>query len=238
VAPLEFAFLADSWLIDHGLRNKTEVVYITPRTRVFAEPTTERVLGHLIEKKRIKVVTDFHIRWLDNDRHKIISRDGKDIDYDLLVTVPTNTGDVAMGRSGLGNELNFVATNRHTLQSKQQPNIFVLGDATDLPSSKSGSVAYIQSEVLTENILRYIKGEPLELRLDRHADHFVDSERDKELQLASNYSLQTVEGRYPSPVLGPFSTETDLNQFRQLVFRWIYETCSPEVWRYRELAMR
>jgi sulfide:quinone oxidoreductase len=133
VAPLEFAFLADSWLIDRGLRDKTEVVYVTPRSRVFTTPTAARLLGHLLEKKRITVVTDFHIGRVDNGRHKIVSWDGKDVDYDLLVTVPTNAGDVAMGRSGLADEFNFVATNRHTLRSKHHPNIFVLGDATDCP---------------------------------------------------------------------------------------------------------
>ena len=184
------------------LRDKTEVVYVTPRSGVFTQPTAARVLGHLIEKKRIKVVTDFHISRVDNDRHKIISWGGKDVDYDLLVTVPTNTGDVAMGRSGLAHELNFVATNRHTLQSKQHPNIFVLGDATDLLSSKFSSLAYFQSEVLTENILHQINGEPLESQLDGHAR-----------RIDFNYKLQTLDGKYRLPVLGQFSSEADLDCF-------------------------
>ena len=240
VAPLEFAFLADSWLIDRGLRDKTEVVYVTPRSRVFTTPTAARLLGHLLEKKRIKVVTDFQIGRVDNDRHKIVSWDGKDVDYDLLVTVPTNAGDVAMGRSGLADEFNFVATNRHTLRSKHHPNIFVLGDATDLSSSKSSSVAHLQSEALTENILHYIKGEQLESQLDGHADRFIESGYGKALLLDFNYNLQTVERKYPLPVLGPFSLqrETHLTHFSKLAFRWIYGTCCSEVCRCRELAIR
>lgn len=226
VAPLEFAFLSDSWLIDRRLRDKTEVVYVTPRSGVFTQPTAARVLSHLLEKKRIKVVTDFHISRVDNDRHKIISWGGKDVDYDLLVTVPTNTGDVAMGRSGLADELNFVATNRHTLQSKQHPNIFVLGDATDLLSSKFSSLAYFQSEVLTEIILHQINGEPLESQLDGHAR-----------RIDFNYKLQTLDGKYRLPVLGPFSSEADLNCFSKLAFRWIYGSCWSEAWRCRELAI-
>ena len=150
VAPLEFAFLADSWLKDRRLRDKTEIVYVTPLSSAFTKPIAANVLGPVLEEKHIKVVTDFHIGRVDNDRHKIVSWDGKEIDYDLLVTVPTNAGDVAMGRSGFANELNFVATNSHTLQSKQHPNIFILGDATDLPSPKSSLVARFQSAVLTE----------------------------------------------------------------------------------------
>jgi sulfide:quinone oxidoreductase len=226
VAPLEFAFLADSWLIDRGLRDKTEVVYVTPQSHVFTDPIAAKLLGHLLEKKRIKAVTDFHIGRVDNDRHKIVSRDGKQVDYDLLVTVPTNTGDVAMGRSGLADELNFIATNRHTLQSKHRPNIFVLGDATDLPSSKSSSVAHFQSEVLTENILHHIKDEQLESQLDGRA-----------CQLDSNFNLQTVGRNYPLPVLGPFLSEADLNRFSKLAFRWIYGSCWSEAQRCRELAI-
>lgn len=235
VAPLEFAFLADSWLIDRGLRDKTEVVYVTPRSRVFTKPIDAEVLGHLLEKKRIKVVTDFQIGRVDNELHKIVSWDGREADYDLLVTVPTNTGDVAMGRSGLADELNFVVTNQQTLQSKQHPNIFVLGDATDLPSSKSSYVTHFQSEIVTENIVHYIKGEPLELQREVSAERFVEC-HSKAFVLDSDHELQTEERKYLLPVLGPLSRYPK-SDFSKLAFRWIYGTCCPEVRQYRELAL-
>jgi sulfide:quinone oxidoreductase len=237
VAPLEFAFLSDSWLKDRRLRDKTEVVYVTPLSTAFTKPMAADVLDYALKEKRIKVVTDFHIGCVDNDRHKIISWDGKEVDYDLLVTVPTNAGDVAMGRSGLANELNFVATNGHTLQSKQHPNIFVLGDATDLVSPKSSSVARFQSEVLTQNVVHHINGEPLESQLDGLASRFIDSGDGKAFALDFDTKREPAEKKYPLPVLGPFSSETDLNRFRELACRWIYGTCCPEVWRCRELAL-
>ena len=202
VAPLEFAFLADSWLKDRRLRDKTEIVYVTPLSTAFTKPFAADVLGHVLEKKRIKVVTDFQIGRVDNELHKIVSWDGREADYDLLVTVPTNTGDVALGRSGIADELNFVATNRHTLQSKQLPNIFALGDAADLPSSKSGSVAHFQSEIVTENIVHYIKGEPLELQHEVSAERFVES-HSKAFVLDSDHGLQTVERKYLFPGTRP-----------------------------------
>ena len=224
VAALEFAFLADWWLVEHGLRDKTEIVYVTPLSGAFTKPIAARVLGHLLEEKGISVVTDFNISRIDNEQHKIVSWDEKEVDYDLLVTVPTNMGDAAMERSGLGDELNFVATDRYMLQSKQYPNIFVLGDATDLPSSKAGSVAHFQSEVLTKNILHYIKSEPLESQFDGHANCFIESGCRKAFLLDFNYDLQPVEGKYPLPGIGPFSLlrETRLNHFGKLAFKWIY----------------
>jgi sulfide:quinone oxidoreductase len=224
VAALEFAFLADWWLTKRGLRNKTEIVYVTPLSGVFTKPIAARVLGHLLEKKRIKVVSDFNIARVDNERHKIVSWDDNEVDYDLLVTVPTNMGDVAMERSGLGDELNLVATDRHTLQAKQHPNIFVLGDATDLPTSKAGSVAHFQSEVLAENILHHINGEPLEPQFDGHANCFIESGYRKAFLLDFNYDLEPVPGKYPLPFVGPFTLlrETRFNHFGKLAFKWIY----------------
>lgn len=110
------------------------------------------------------------------------------------------------------------------LQSKQHQNIFVVGDATDLPTSKAGSVAHFEGEVLTENILHYAKGEPLEPEFDGHANCFIESGHGKAVLLDFNYDLEPVEGTHPLPVLGPFSLlrETRLNHWGKLAFKWIY----------------
>jgi sulfide:quinone oxidoreductase len=224
VAPLEFAFLADWWLSERGLRDKTEITYVTPLSGAFTKPIASKVLAHLLEEKGIKVVTDFNVARIDNEQHKLVSWDEKEVPYDLLVTVPTNMGDPAIERSGLGDELNLVPTNRHTLQSKQHQNIFVIGDATDLPSSKAGSVAHFESEVLAENIVHYIKGEPLESQFDGHANCFIESGYHKAFLLDFNYDLQPVPGKYPLPFIGPFSLlrETHVNDLGKLAFKWIY----------------
>src|SRR5262249_15607605 len=98
-APLEFAFLADWWLTERGLRNKTELLYVTPLSGALTKPIASHVLGYLLKEKRISVVTDFSIGSVDNQRHRIVSWDERQVDYDLLVTVPTNMGDAAMARS-------------------------------------------------------------------------------------------------------------------------------------------
>lgn len=224
VAPLEFAFLTDWWLSERGLRDKTELVYVTPLSGAFTKPIASHVLGHLLKEKRISVVTDFSIGRVDNERHEIISWDDREVGYDLLVTVPTNMGDAAIERSGLGDDLNFVATDRHTLQSRQYKNVFIIGDATDLPTSKAGSVAHFEAEILTKNILHYIKDEPLEAEFDGHANCFIESGYAKGVLLDFNYDLEPVEGTYPFPVFGPFSLlrETRTNHWGKLAFKWIY----------------
>jgi sulfide:quinone oxidoreductase len=224
VAPLEFAFLADWWLNQRGLRKKTELVYVTPLSGAFTRPTASRVLGHLLEEKGVRMVTDFNVGSVDNEQHKIVSWDGIEVSYDLLVTVPTNMGDAAMERSGLGDELNFVATDRRSLRSKQHENIFVIGDATDLPTSKAGSVAHFEAEVLVLNILNYIRGDPLKQEFDGHANCFIESGYGKGFLIDFNYDLEPVEGTYPLPFVGPFSLlrETTINHWGKLAFKWLY----------------
>jgi sulfide:quinone oxidoreductase len=224
VAPLEFAFLADWWLTRRGLRDKTELVFVTPLGGAFTKPITSKILGRMLEEKRIRVVNEFNIGSVDNEQHKIVSWDQKEVPYDLLVTVPTNMGDAVMERSKLGDELNFVPTDHHTLQSKEHQNVFVIGDAADLPVSKAGSVAHFQAEVLTRNILHFIKNEPLEKEFDGHVNCFIESGYGKAFLIDYNYDLQPVPGTYPLPGLGPFSLlkESRINHWGKLAFRWAY----------------
>ena len=224
VAPLEFAFLADWWLSRRGLRDKTELVYVTPLPGAFTKPICSKVLGYMLQEKGINVVTDFNVGRVDNNQHKIVSWDEKEVPYDLLVTVPTNMGDAVIERSGLGDELNFIPTDPNSLQSKVNENIFVIGDATDVPASKAGSVAHFEAEVLTKNILHAMRGEPLERDFDGHANCFIESGYGKAFLLDFNYSLQPVQGTYPVPGLGPFSLlkESRINHWGKLAFRWVY----------------
>jgi sulfide:quinone oxidoreductase len=224
VAPLEFCFLADWWLTERGLRDKTEIVYVTPLSGAFTKPIASQALSHLLERKRIQVVNDFAIARVDDERRKIVSWDDKEVDYDLLVTVPVNMGDAMVERSGLGDELNYVATDRHTLQAKGHPNIFVIGDATDAPTSKAGSVAHFEAEILAANILHYVKGEELRARFDGHANCFIESGFKKGFLLDFNYTLEPVPGTFPIPGIGPMRLlgESWLNHLGKMAFKWVY----------------
>jgi sulfide:quinone oxidoreductase len=224
VAPLEFCFLADAWLRKQGLRDKTEITYVTPMSGAFTKPVASGILGKLLDEKRISVVHDFAIARVDADRSAIVSWDEKEVPYDLLVTVPPNMGAEMIDRSGLGDELNFVPTDKHTLQSKAHANIFVIGDATDCPTSKAGSVAHFEAEVLTENILHFIAGEPLRSRFDGHANCFIESGHGKAFLLDFNYDQEPVTGTFPLPAVGPMKLlgESRLNHLGKMAFKWIY----------------
>ncbi len=224
VAPLEFAFLADWYFTEQGIRDKVEIEYVTPLPGAFTKPIAAKFLGEFLTKKNIKLTSDFSAGRVDAENNKLYSWDEEAIDYDLLVTIPTNMGAEVIGRSGMGDDLNFIPTDHHTLQSKKWENVFVLGDATDLPSSKAGSVAHFEADVLFENIQRYIDGRPLKPAFDGHANCYIESGFGKGILIDFNYDVEPLPGKFPLPGVGPFSLlqETRMNHWGKMTFRWVY----------------
>jgi len=224
VAPLEFLFLADWFFHQQGLRDRVELTYATPLPGAFTKPRAASLLGNMLEQKNIKVVPEFQLMEVDPDANKIASYDGTEIEYDLLVTVPVNMGDPVIGRSGMGDELRFVPTEKHTLKASKYDNVFVLGDATNLPSSKAGSVAHFQGDVFIENFLRYVDGLPLRETFDGHANCYIESGFGKGFLIDFNYDVEPLPGKFPLPGIGPFSLlqESRVNHWGKMLFRWMY----------------
>ncbi len=224
VAPLEFVFLADWYFTERGIRDKVDIHFVTPLPGAFTKPKASSILGNFLDKKNIKLTSDFNIGRVDNENKKIVSWDENEIPFDVLITIPTNMGDELIERSGMGDELNFVPTNKHTLRSEKFENIFIIGDATNLPSSKAGSVAHFEAEVLTENFLNAIDGKDLRAKFDGHANCYIESGFGKGILIDFNYDTEPLPGKFPLPGVGPFSLleETKMNHYGKIMFRWIY----------------
>ncbi len=224
VAPLEFLFLADAYFHDRAMRDRVELIYATPLSSAFTKPIAARQLGDLLEQKNIKLVTDFNIASVDPDKKAILSYDDQAIEFDLLVSIPTNMGSDVIERSGMGDDLNFVPTEKHTLKARDYDNIFVLGDATNLPSSKAGSVAHFQVDLFIENFMRYLDGLELLPTFDGHANCFIESGHGKGFLIDFNYDVEPLPGMFPMPGIGPFSLlrESRVNHWGKMMFRWTY----------------
>jgi sulfide:quinone oxidoreductase len=224
VAPLEFVFLADAYFTEKGIRDKVEIFYVTPLPGAFTKPKASAILGDILDKKNINLIPEFDIARVDNENKKIVSWEDKEIEFDLLVTIPTNMGYDYVERSGLGDELNFIPTDKHTLISKEHENIFVIGDATDLPSSKAGSVAHFEADILIENIMSVIEGREPKAKFDGHANCYIESGFGKGILIDFNYDTEPLPGKFPLPGIGPFSLleETKPNHYGKMMFRWIY----------------
>jgi sulfide:quinone oxidoreductase len=224
VAPLEFAFLADAYFEERRIRNRVEITYVTPLEGAFTRPVASRRLGGMLADRNIALEGDFVVERIDTDAKTLVSMDERVLPFDLLVTVPVNMGDDFVGRSGLGDELNYVIVDKQTLQSKRYPNIFAVGDASDIPTSKAGSVAHFAAEIFTVNFLDLVAGRPMTHSFDGHANCFVESGHGRGLLIDFNYDTEPLPGRYPLPHIGPFTLleESRANHLGKLGFRWAY----------------
>lgn len=226
VAPLEFAFLADAYFTEKGMRDQVTIQYVTPLSGAFTKPKTTEMLNSLMASKKIEVVPDFYLSHVDTEKKAIVSYDGLEVPFDLLISVPVNKGDAVIDRSDLGDEdgLNFVPTNKHTLQAKKFENMFVIGDTTNLPASKAGSVAHFEAEILLENVLHFIRGQELTASFDGHSNCFIETGHGKAALIDFNYDTEPLPGKFPFAGVGPMDLlkPTRMNHYGKLAFRWVY----------------
>lgn len=224
VAPIEFVCLADYYFTKKGIRDKVEISLVTPLSGAFTKPIATKMLSELLKEKNINIVPDFYIEKIDNDSKKLISYDEQEVEFDALTIVPMNMGDEMIARSGMGDDMNYIPTDKHTLQSKNYENIFVLGDASDIPTSKAGSVAHFAAEILFENLMSAIEGRPLMAKFDGHANCYIETGHGKGALIDFNYDTEPLPGTFPLPGIGPFGLlkNTKINHYGKVMFRWIY----------------
>ncbi len=224
VAPLEFAFLADWFLAERGIRDRSEIVFVTPLDGAFTKPVASRTLSGLLAEKHVALVTEFATGEVDGAAGVLRSYDDREEPFDLLVTVPLHAGAAFVDRSpGLGDDAGFVRADPHTLRAVAAPNVFAIGDATSLPTSKAGSVTHFEADTLTANVLRHLRGEELAGTFDGHANCFIETGFGKALLIDFSYDVEPLPGRFPFDHAGlPLLKESRANHLGKLLFQWAY----------------
>jgi sulfide:quinone oxidoreductase len=225
VAPLEFCFLADWHFQRRGIRDRVQIEYVTSLDAAFTKATCNRELSGLLDAKGIALTTEFNTGQVHGGTGRLISWDDREVAFDLLVTIPLHGGSDIIGRApGLGDEIGFVRVNRATLQAEAAPNVFAIGDATNVPTSKAGSAAHFEGETLVANIQRLLEGRELEASFDGHTNCFIETGFHKALLIDFNYETEPVPGVFPEPHIGPLRLlrESRLNHLGKLAFEWIY----------------
>jgi sulfide:quinone oxidoreductase len=224
VAPIEFVCLAEEFFTRKGIRDKVEISFVTPLPGAFTKPVATKMLNELLNEKNIQVIPDFYIERIDNEKKALVSYDEREVPFDLLTIVPLNKGDDMIARSGIGDDLNYVPTDKHTLRARDFENIFVIGDAADIPTSKAGSVAHFSAEILFENIMSTIEGRPMTASFDGHSNCYIETGYGKGALIDFNYDTEPLPGTFPLPGIGPFGLlkNTKINHYGKIMFRWMY----------------
>lgn len=224
VAPLEFVFLADDYFTRKGVRNNIEIIYVTPLEGPFTKPLAKKVLSGMFDEKNIKIVPNFSISGVDREKKQISSYTGEKVEYDMFVSIPPNLGPEVIDDSGLGTGTGYMLIKPGNLKSEKAEYIYGLGDNTNILTSKAGSVAHFEAEIVAENLLREIEGKEPHNDFDGHSNCFIESGFHKAMLIDFNYDVEPLPGTFPIPGLGPFSLlkETTLNHWGKLGFKWIY----------------
>jgi sulfide:quinone oxidoreductase len=157
-APVEFVFMADEYLRKRGIRDKSEITLLSPLNRAFTIESASKVIQPLMDQRGINLTTFFNVEEVDPSAGVVASLEGEKVEYDLLVLVPPHRGQQVVLDSGLADGPGWLPTDRHTLQVEGQDRIFAIGDATNLPISKSGSTAHFEAPVVASRIASLVRG--------------------------------------------------------------------------------
>jgi sulfide:quinone oxidoreductase len=168
-APLEVSFLIEAELRERGLRDRSELHYCSPIGRAFTIESVSEMATPILEEKGIELHTFFNVDAIHPDRKVVESLEGEELEYDLLILVPPHKGQQFLMDSGFApSPGGWLPTDRTTLQVGGRPNVYALGDATDLPLSKAGSTAHFEAPVVAERIAASIQGRALD---HKHGDY-------------------------------------------------------------------
>jgi sulfide:quinone oxidoreductase len=224
IAPIEFVFMADWFFQMNGVRDKVEIEFVTPIDNIFTKPVAAKALRTFADKKNIKVTPYFDLAKVNGNEKTIESHKGEKVGYDLLVSIPPNFGDKAITDSEIGDPMGYMQVDQHTLKAQNADRVYVLGDATNVPTSKAGSVAHYMSYTVVENLVREIDGHEALPTFDGHATCFLASGFEKAILLDFNYEVEPLPGKFPFPGMGPFSLLQDTfgNYWGKMMFKWVY----------------
>ncbi len=224
VAPIEFAFLADYYFTQKGVRDAIDITLVTPYSGAFTKPNANRVLTEMARAKGVNVVADFAAESVDGAARTLRAFDGRTLEFDLLCAIPPNLGPQVLDDSGLGDGTGYALTDPRTLKARSADFVYFLGDNTNVSTSKAGSVAHFEAETVVENLLREIAGKPALPSFDGHANCFIETGHHKAMLLDFNYDIEPLEGSFPMAHVGPFSLlkESHMNHVGKLAFQWVY----------------
>jgi sulfide:quinone oxidoreductase len=191
VAPLEFTFLLDDYLRRRGLREKTTIRYTFPINAVFTIPTVAAIAERLLDEKGVEVETFFNLEALDPENKVATSMEGSEVGYDLAVFIPPHRGAEFLWGHPIADQDGWIDVSRTTLQSKIAPEIWAIGDTTNLPISKAGSTAHFEGPVVAAQVVAAVQGKPVDPKhaeYDGHVMCFLEVGEDKASLLDFDYS--------------------------------------------------
>ena len=186
-APSEAACQIDYYFVKRGIRDKVDIHFLSPLSRVFPLEPVNPVVEKNFAAHNIRTTVFFNVESIDVDKRVVNSIEGESVPFDLLVMVPPHRGAKVVEDSGLGDRGGWLPTDKFTLRTKAHEDIFALGDCTDVPVSKSGAAAHYQAKVIAESIVADVRGQPAPCKYDGHVMCYCDAGYHKGISMSFDY---------------------------------------------------
>ncbi|MEM1943208.1 MAG: FAD/NAD(P)-binding oxidoreductase [Candidatus Caldarchaeum sp.] len=189
-APTEALFLLDDHFRKRGMRDRVELTFLTPYPHAYPAKPIAEVVEPLLEERNITVSTFFNVESVDPAKRTINSAEGEEVKYDILISVPPHRGAEVVLSSEIGDKDGWIPADKHTMRVNGFDDAYALGDATNIPISKSGVVAHLQSGVVAHNIASEILGVDGERRYNGRINCPLEVGGGRALFVSGSYTRQ------------------------------------------------
>lgn len=157
-APQKIMYLADDYFNQSGVRNQSEIKFISGLGSIFAVQRYAETLEEVIERKQIDTAYLMDLVEVDGPGKRatfehLETKETMTVDYDMIHVTPPMGAPEFIANSALANEEGWVDVDSKTLQHTLYKNVFSAGDCSGLPTSKTGAAIRQQAPVLAKNLL-------------------------------------------------------------------------------------
>lgn len=186
IAPVELIFSLHDYFKARGIRDKIKIKYHYPIGRIHTIQNVAIWAKPQFDRMGIEYETLFNVSKVDVENQVVHSEEGTSTEYDMLIAIPPHRGMEVIEKSNLGDG-GWIPTDRFKLTMSGHDDVYVLGDTTNLPVSKTGSAAHFEAEVVAENIASIIKiGTPVR-DYDGKVYCFIETGHDSATYAMFNY---------------------------------------------------
>jgi len=186
IAPVEVVFSLHDYFTARGIRDKVKIKYHYPIGRIHTIEQVAKWAKPEFDRLGVEYETLFNVKEVDAKNKIVKSEEGTEYSYDLLIAIPPHRGMEVIEKDNLG-QGGWIPTDRYKLTMNGRDNVYVLGDTTNLPVSKTGSAAHFQAEAIAENIASIVKiGTPVR-DYDGKVYCFIEAGHDRATYAMFNY---------------------------------------------------
>lgn len=165
-APQKICYLAEDYFHKAGVRDQVDLIFCSAEPKIFAVEKYANTLNQVIKRKHIDTRFRQNLVALrpsqrEADFEHLDTGDMTTIPYDMIHVTPPMSPPDFISQSPLAADTGWVSVHKHTLQHTVYPNVFGIGDCSNLPTSKTGAAIRKQAPTLTKNLLSVIHGRPM-----------------------------------------------------------------------------